>query len=180
MPGRFCSLLQRLQCTCGSAKFTHGAFVAVLLALYAMPAHAGFVLSASAGYGHEVSPITAEQATNLMLTPGWSFFGDLLRPEVGVVTAYGAVRGGVRDDFQLELRPMLRAKIPLIPVYGRLVFAAIDLASKHPNIAYGGALGVGLSLFRVGIFGELGVLPRHVAREFHWILEGRLGVSFSF
>lgn len=154
--------------------------IVCLTLLAPLPAQAGFVLSASAGYGHEVSPITAEQATNLMLTPGWRFLGDLLRPELGIVTAYGAVRGGVRDDFQLELRPMLRAKLPLIPVYGRLVLAAIGLTSRHPNIAYGGALGVGVSLLKVGIFGELGVLPRHVAQEFHWILEGRLGVSFSF
>lgn len=144
-------------------------------------AHASwFVLSGSVGYGHEFHPQQAEQATNLMLTPGLTLLADMLRVELGILATYGAVAGGKPDNFDVELRPMLRAKIPLIPLYGRLIVAGVDLFSDERTVAYGGAAGVALSLFGVGIFGEVGILPRHIADGFHWIAEGRLGASYSF
>lgn len=139
-----------------------------------------FILSGSIGYGHEFHPLQAEQATNIMVTPGITLLADILRVELGVLGAYGALRGGQTDDFQLELRPMLRASIPLVPLYGRLIVAGLQPFSHTRALAYGGAVGVGLAFFGVGIFGEVGILPRHLADGFHWIAEGRLGASYAF
>jgi hypothetical protein len=156
------------------------ALFALAGALAPRPAAAGATLSLSLGYGHELQPKFSEQATNIMLTPGYSFLLDILRVEVGFLGAYGALRGGVKDDFNLELRPMLRASIPLVPVYGRVILAGLSPFSDKRALAYGGALGGALSLFGVGVFGEIGVLPRHLQDGFHWILEGRAGASYAF
>jgi hypothetical protein len=144
------------------------------------PAQAGFVLSGSLGYGHELHPRFSEQATTLMVTPGYALLADIVRLELGILAGYGAVVGGLKNGFDLEFRPMVRISPPLIPLYARLIVAGVDLTTSRRAVAYGGALGVGLSLLGVGVFGELGVLPRHVAHRFHWIGEARAGVSYAF
>lgn len=172
---------QRAQVQSGVWALVMAMAFATVTTVAPRPAQASwFVLSGSLGYGHEFHPLQAEQATNIMITPGLSLLADILRIELGVLGAWGAVRGGEPDKFNLELRPMLRAKIPLIPLYGRVIIAGLNLASRNPDLAYGGAAGVGLTFFGVGVFGEVGILPRHLSDGFHWIAEGRLGASYAF
>jgi hypothetical protein len=177
----FCPTPLPRQAPFGAWAFVLALALGLVTTAAARPAQASwFVLSGSLGYGHEFHPLQAEQATNIMITPGLSLVADMLRIELGVLGAYGAVRGGEPDKFNLELRPMLRAKIPLIPLYGRVIIAGLNLASNNPDLAYGGALGLGLTFFGVGVFGEVGILPRHLTDGFHWIAEGRLGASYAF
>lgn len=143
-------------------------------------AHAKVTLSASIGYGFEFSPRLETQAENLMLAPGISLLNDLLRFELGFVGAYGAVIAGDRDHVNLEIRPMLRLKIPVVPLYGRLTVAGVSLFEDRRNIAYGPALGVSFGLFGLSIFGEAGLLPRHHVQKTHWIGEVRAGAGYAF
>jgi hypothetical protein len=126
-----------------------------------------------------MSPTHDQQATNIMIAPGFGLLG-LLRAELGIVGLYGAARAGDPSDLNLELRPMLVVSPPLLPVYGRVVLAAVNPFSSDRTLAYGGALGLGVSLAGLGLFAELGVLPRSVASTMHWILEGRAGVGLGF
>jgi hypothetical protein len=76
---------------------------------------------------------------------------------------------------------MLVLDPPVFPLYARLILGVTGLlADGGPFIAYGGALGVSASLFGVGIFGEVGALPRSVAEQFIWVVEGRAGVYYAF
>jgi len=144
------------------------------------------VLEASVGYGYEISPDRATQATNIMITPGVELL-EVLKLELGVVGAYGAVRSGLNQDLQLEFRPMIVLAPPVIPLYARAIFSVIQpFSSADRTIAYGGALGFGVSVpvVGLGVFAEVGVLPRSVTTasvsSFVWVLEGRAGLSFSF
>ena len=111
-----------------------------------------------------------------MLAPGWGI-GDWVRAELGLVTALGDTTGG---KFDLELRPMFVLAPPMVPVYGRAIFAVTNLLNSPIVLAYGAAVGVGISLGGIGLFGEVGILPRSIAGTFVWILEGRLGVYYLF
>ena len=82
-------------------------------------------------------------------------------------------------DNDIELRPMLVLDPPILPMYLRAIFAVTELL-EDPTVAYGGALGVGGSLFGLGIFAETGVLPRSKNDKFFWVIEGRIGVYYSF
>jgi hypothetical protein len=164
---------------------------ALALVVASAPLHvakAGFILEGSVGYGYEVDPQHATQAINLMLTPGVEI-ADVLRLEVGILGAYGAVRSGLDKDLQLEFRPMVVLAPPVIPLYARLILSVVQpFSDADRTIAYGGALGIGVSVpaSGVGVFLEVGILPRSVTSqvtqlsEYVWILEGRAGVSFEF
>ena len=121
---------------------------------------------------------TARIPTNLMIAPGYGF-GTFLRAELGLVTAFGDAKN---SDFDLELRPMLVIAPPVIPVYGRAVFAVTNLLGDGDTIiAYGGAVGVVFDLMdTVGVFAEAGLLPRSVNDTMTWIVEGRAGVYLAF
>jgi hypothetical protein len=162
-----------------AVRFLTGALLAALLALPARPARAGLGVEASLGYGYEVSPTTESQATNIMIAPGYDV-GGLLRAELGLVGLYGAARAGDTSGLNLEFRPMLVLSPPILPIYGRLVVAAVNPFSADRTLAYGGAAGISLGLGGVGVFGELGLLPRSVANAIHWVMEGRAGVSLGF
>lgn len=154
----------------------------LLLALLGTPrqAQAGFVrwtLSASAGFGFEVHPVRRVQAENLMLAFGPGFVGDCVRLELGLLTAYGALFGQARREFHLELRPMVRLALPLLPLYGRIIFAGLNPSARDRNIAYGGAFGLNIPLGRLGIFVEAGTLPRRAEQQTHWVLEARAGLG---
>ena len=143
-------------------------------------AHATFDLEFSIGAGGQVSPNRAYEATNLMVTPGIGILENILRFELGVLGSFAAVANRDPHSFDLELRPMVVISPPIIPLYLRIIFAGVDLFSPKRTVAYGAALGVGISAFGLGIFGELGVLPRVFESQFQWLLEGRVGVSLAF
>lgn len=137
-----------------------------------------YTVSGSVGYGYEFHPLHGTQATNLMLTGGVGFVRDYVRLELGVLGAYGAMRTHGPANVKLELRPMLRVTPPLVPIYARLTFVGLSPFDPTRNIAYGGALGVSLPIWRLSAFGEVGVLPRHVEGRMHWIGEARAGVAY--
>lgn len=146
------------------------------------PAHAGMLisstLSASMGYGYEFHPLHGTQAGNLMVTGGVGFLADIVRPELGVVGAYGAQQTHGHSNVKLELRPMLRIKPPLVPLYVRGIFIGLSPFDRSRTIGYGGAIGTAISLFGFGLFAEVGVLPRRVDGRTHSIVEGRAGASY--
>ncbi len=144
--------------------------------LWASSAQAGLTLSGSLGAGGEVSPEAHYQATNLMLAPGYDFFG-FIRPELGFVGTLEQIRGGDYLNVGWELRPMVVLTAPLIPLYARLIFAAVDpFSDANRAWAYGGALGVGFALVGLGFYAEAGMLPRSVDATLSWVVEGRAGV----
>lgn len=157
---------------------TLAAFTAVFAP--ARDAHATFNLEFSVGAGGQVSPLRQYEATNLMVTPGLGILENILRFELGVVGSFAAITHRDPHSFDLELRPMVVVSPPVIPLYLRVIFAGVDLFSPKRTIAYGGALGVGISAFGLGIFAELGVLPRVFESQFQWLLEGRAGVALTF
>jgi hypothetical protein len=157
-------------------KLLLGSVVALALAVPAA-ARAGFIIEGSAGKGVSVSPDVEATDTNLMLAPGISVL-SMLRLQLGLVAALGDAKA---SNFDLELRPMVTVKPPILPLYGRLILAFTDLThSKERTVAYGGAVGLSFSLVAVGIFAEAGVLPRSINEEMWWVIEGRAGVSLGF
>lgn len=160
-------------------------FLVVALSLWACaslprPARADvltYTLTGSLGFGYEVHPKHHEQAENVMATGGIGILHDRLRFELGALAAYGAVWAHGPRHAQFELRPMVRINPPLLPVYARVVFAGLFPTLDRANIAYGGALGVNVPLWRLGLMAEVGALPRRVQRVTHYIMEARLGLS---
>ena len=147
-------------------------------AVFALPvgAEAGLILEGSVGKGATVSPETNAEPTNLMVAPGLSF--PFIRLQLGLVADLPDVEA---RDFDIGLRPMLTINPPVLPLYGRLIFAFNNLLdSELRTIAYGGALGIELGLPVLSLFAEVGVLPRSLNDEFWWVIEGRLGVSLGF
>lgn len=136
-----------------------------------------WTLTGSAGFGYEVHPKRHEQAENIMVTGGLGILYDRLRFELGAVGAYGALWAHGPRHAQFELRPMVRINPPLLPLYARVIFAGLFPYVDRANVAYGGALGINIPLWRVGLMAEVGTLPRRVQQVTHWIMEARLGVS---
>lgn len=166
----------------GGHRVARVVFLFCLLIGLGMPrrAEAGFVrltLSASAGFGAEIHPVRRVQAENLMLAFGPGILNDCLRFELGVLTAYGALFGQARREFHLEVRPMVRLALPLLPLYARLIFAGLNPFARDRNIAYGGAIGLNIPLGRLAIFAEAGTLPRRAEQQTHWVLEARAGLG---
>jgi hypothetical protein len=152
--------------------------VASAVVLYALtPASARAIgLEASVGKGMAVSPEVAAQPTNLMVAPGIQFV--FVRLSLGVVADLPDVK---ESEFDLGLRPMLTISPPILPLYGRLVFAVNNLInSDRRTLAYGAALGLSFGLAGIGVFAEAGLLPRSQNNQTFWVLEGRLGVSLGF
>ena len=152
-----------------------------LAALTAAPAQAApitYTVSGSVGYGYEFHPLHGTQATNLMVTCGLGFVRDYVRLELGVLGAYGALRTHGPTNTKLELRPMLRLTPPLLPVYARLTFVGLSPFDATRNIAYGGAIGLNIPVWRLSAFAEVGVLPRHLQQRMHWVGEARAGVAY--
>jgi hypothetical protein len=157
-------------------KHLIGTLLAAACLLASQRAEAGLTLSGSVGVGGQVSPNAQFQATNLMLAPGYDFLG-FVRPELGFVGTLEQVRAGNYLNVGWELRPMVVLTAPLIPLYARLIFAAVDpFSSTNRAYAYGGALGVGFALVGLGVFAEAGALPRSVQNTMSWVIEGRAGV----
>jgi hypothetical protein len=158
--------------------FVSVAAVAVVALAQPRAAHAGAIVEASLGKGAEVTPNTKAQPLNLMVAPGISF--SILRLQLGLVADIPDVKN---SKFDIGLRPMLTLSPPILPLYARLVVAINNLteagATKR-SVAYGGAVGVSFGVAGIGIFAEAGLLPRSILEQFHWIVEGRAGVSLEF
>jgi hypothetical protein len=104
--------------------------------------------------------------------------------QLGIVGDFADTSGSKTD---LELRPMVTIVPPLLPIYGRAIFAIANLAGSggaKREFAYGVAGGVRFGLGPIGVFGEVGVLPRSrdfaSGSKFVWIIEGRAGAYLEF
>ena len=133
-------------------------------------------LEVSLGKGASVSPDTVAQPLNLMVAPGVQI--AVIRLQLGLVADVPDVKD---SEFDIGLRPMLTIAPPILPLYGRLVFAFNNLLNdERRTVSYGAALGLSFSLAGVGIFAEAGVLPRSKNNVTSWVVEGRLGMSLGF
>jgi hypothetical protein len=155
----------------------HFSWIAVVAIISALPlsAQAGFIVEGSVGSGYQWKPGTGRTPSNVMIAPGYGL-GELIRAELGLLASLGDVEN---QKFDLELRPMLVIDPPILPLYGRLVLAVHSLLDE-PELAYGGALGIGFSLLGLGVFAEAGVIPRAEDAVMHWVVEGRAGAYYAF
>lgn len=153
-------------------------FVMALSVAAPAAANAGWIVEGSLGKGAKVSPspVVAEQL-NLMVSPGLTLLDSILRLQVGLLSALPDVKD---SKFDLEFRPMITVSPPLLPIYGRLIFAVANLLEGKTEVAYGGAVGLSIGVGPIGVFLEGGFLPRSRNSQINWILEGRLGVSVGF
>jgi hypothetical protein len=151
------------------------AVVSCSLAL-APAARAAIVVEGSVGKGAKVgpSPVKAEQ-TNVMIAPGVSF------PFVKLELGFAWDTPDVKDSkSNFELRPMVVIAPPIIPLYGRVVFAVTNLVEGKTTVAYGAALGLSFGLGPIGVFAEAGLLPRSRDSKINWVIEGRVGAYLEF
>ncbi|HET6439209.1 MAG TPA: hypothetical protein VFG59_14165 [Anaeromyxobacter sp.] len=142
-------------------------------------ARAGSVFELSAGSGIRWDPTPVDRIpTNLMLAGGYSF--GVLKLELGLVGNLSDVKNA---KFDLDLRPMVVLKPPVIPFYLRGIAGVSGLIEGPTRLNYGGALGVRIGAAGLGAFLEAGVLSRRVKIEGSakdsWIAEGRLGVYWD-
>ncbi len=150
--------------------------LAVLALSLPSPAEAGAFLEASLGKGAEVKPETKAQPINIMVAPGYSL--AILKLQVGLAADLPDVEN---SKFDIGVRPMLTLSPPVVPLYARLILAVNNLTNKERrSLAYGGAVGLSVGLGGIGVFLEAGLLPRSLRDQFHWIIEGRGGVSIGF
>jgi len=147
--------------------------------------HAGWGVEASLGKGAQVSSPRAWEQLNLMVTPTYSLpFLSIVQFQLGIVGDFADKKG---SSTNLELRPMIAIIPPILPIYARAIFAVSNL-TEHGNQkrewAYGVAGGVRFGLGPIGVFGEVGVLPRSrdevSGSKFVWIVEGRVGAYLKF
>ena len=158
----------------------------VLSVLVVAPAaRAGWIIEGSLGKGATVSPSPVRQTqTNLMIAPGVTFLADMLRLQLGVVGDLPDVKA---SKFDLQLRPMFVVAPPILPIYGRAIFAVANVFHNNgPKtlFAYGAAAGLKFGLGPVGVFAEAGLLPRSVevmgVSKINWVIEGRIGANVTF
>jgi hypothetical protein len=158
-------------------KWFPAALALVLCSLAVAPAaRAAIVVEGSVGKGVKLgpAPVKAEQ-TNVMIAPGVSF--PFVKLELGFAWDTPDIEGS-KSNF--ELRPMVVIAPPIIPLYGRVVFAVTNLVEGKTTIAYGAAAGLSFGLGPIGVFAEAGFLPRSRASQINWVVEGRLGVYLEF
>ncbi len=153
--------------------------VALALSLAPVAARAGTIVEASAGSGFRWQPSPVERIpTNVMLAVGYSM--PILKLELG---AMGNLADVKHTKFDLELRPMLVVKPPVLPFYGRLITGVSGLAAKPVGFVYGAAVGVRMGALGVGAFLEAGAVAKRLRIEDKdkdvWYAEGRLGVYWD-
>jgi hypothetical protein len=147
-----------------------------------LAARADIILEGSAGSGYNFAPSEAKSRTptSLMIAPGFSF------PFVRLQLGFDGVLGDV-DSYEstIRYRPMITISPPVIPLYGRVIFAFTHpFDSDKRTTQYGGALGLSFGLpvvvASVHVFAEVAVLPYSLADQIYWAGEGRAGVGISF
>lgn len=141
-------------------------------------ARAGWIIEGSIGKGAKVSPepVAATQS-NFMLAPGITFIGDIVRLQVGLLNEIPDLKN---SKYDLEVRPMLVVAPPILPVFARAIFAVTNLLNDKTTVAYGAAGGLKFGIGPVGVFAEAGVLPRSIASQINWVVEGRIGANLTF
>ena len=160
------------------AKLSSGLVAAALL-LAPLSARAGLLFEGSAGSGITLSPHSGDRIpTNLMLTGGYSF--PVVKLELGVLANLADVDN---SKFDLELRPMLVVKPPVLPFYARAIVGVSGLVQKPVGFVYGAAVGVRMGAVGVGAFLEAGAVAKRLeienVKKDVWIAEGRLGVYWD-
>jgi hypothetical protein len=114
-----------------------------------------------------------------MLAAGYSF-ASVLKLELGVVGNLADVK---HSKFDLDLRPMIVLKPPVLPFYVRGILGVSGLVEGPAALNYGGALGVRLGALGVGAFLEAGAISRRVKiddrNKDSWVAEARLGVYWD-
>ena len=168
-------------------KLTLALFVAFFI-IVPSKADAGFILEGSGGLAFQLNQrdMSTQAWRNIMITPGFTFLGEMLRAELGfvlnqTVTSIEDAQNteNVNDsDINFQLRPMLVFDPPLIPIYGRLIFGLTDIGGS-PEPTVGAAVGFGMSLMDIGVFGELAALPTAMDSGIY-LMEARAGGYFAF
>jgi hypothetical protein len=157
-------------------------------------AKANWSVEASVGEGAQVTSPQAWERLNLMVTPSYALPLPVLswvRLQLGIVADLAVAGQSGNKATNLELRPMIAIVPPVLPVYGRAIFAVTNLIERNGEkreIAYGAALGTSVGLGPIGVFAEIGVLPgrRHYVSgantpsTYAWVIEGRAGAYYKF
>lgn len=151
-------------------------------------ARADWELEGSLGKGGQITSPRAWGQLNLMVTPGYAL--SILRLQLGIVGDF-ADKSGSKTN--LELRPMIAIVPPILPIYGRVIFAVNNLIGRsgtRREVAYGAAGGVRFGLGPIGVFAEIGVLPgsryfvqsgsTNLASKYALVIEGRVGAYIKF
>jgi hypothetical protein len=139
---------------------------------------AAWELEGSLGKGGQVTSPRAWEQLNLMLTPGYAL--SILRLQLGIVANFADTSNSVTN---LGLRPMIAIVPPILPIYGRVIFAVSNLTGRRGmprEYSYGAAGGLRFGLGPIGVFAEVGVLPARRASENALIIEGRVGAYIKF
>jgi hypothetical protein len=156
-------------------KLSSALLFAVTMLFVPVAAHAAIV-ELSLGKGGRVKPDAAALPLNLMVAPGISF--PVVKLQVGLVADVPDIENSKWD---IGVRPMLTIAPPVLPLYARLILAVNNIThSELRSVAYGGAVGLSISLAGVGVFAEAGLLPRNHNDSFQWVVEGRAGLSLDF
>jgi len=155
------------------------ALVALALSLAPLSARAGTIWEGSVGSGFRWQPSPVERIpTNVMLAVGYSM--PVFKLELG---AMGNLADVKHSKFDLELRPMLVVKPPVLPFYARAIVGVSGLVQKPVGFVYGAAVGVRMGVAGVGAFLEAGAVSKRLEiddkDENVWIAEGRLGVYWD-
>jgi hypothetical protein len=153
--------------------------VALALSLAPAAARAGTIWEGSVGSGLRWQPSPVERIpTNVMVAVGYST--KVLKLELG---AMGNLADVKHSKFDLELRPMLVVKPPLLPIYARAITGVSGLLEKPVGFVYGAAVGVRMGALGVGAFLEAGAVAKRLRIEDKdkdvWYAEGRLGVYWD-
>ncbi len=151
------------------------ALVAGALSLLPLTARADLLFEGSVGSGFTLSPHAGDRIpTNLMLTGGYSL--GIVKLELGVLGNLGDVDG---SKFDLDLRPMIVVKPPLLPVYARGILGVSGLVEGPSGVTYGAAVGTRIGALGLGAFVEAGALARRMKIDDKdkdaWFAEGRIG-----
>ena len=150
---------------------------------------ADWVLEASVGKGAQVSSPRAWEQLNVMITPSYTLpVITMVRLQLGIVGNFADKSDTATN---IELRPMIAIVPPVLPIYGRAIFAVHNLTNRSSSsgtkreFAYGAAGGLRYGLGPIGVFAEIGVLPRDRdlkdgSSKFVWVLEARAGAYVKF
>jgi hypothetical protein len=164
---------------------------AVLTTLVLIPtaSQAGWLVEGSLGKGYQVSTPRAWQQLNFMVAPGWSPpVLSLIRVQLGIAADFADTS---KSTTNWELRPMVSICPPILPIFGRAILAVENLRGPGNTVwAYGFSGGARFGLGPIGVFGEIGVLPRSsdvpnasgtgTSSKFVWVIEGRAGAYLEF
>ncbi len=158
-------------------------FLAVLgLAGMALPrpAQAAISVAGTVGGGYRVDPNRGRIPTMLMVTPRVDVLPDFLRFDVGVAFDLPDVKDEMDDnELELQIRPSFVVQLPII--YGRAIIGAAEVLSGHSIFMFGGAVGIEAGLVGgLAVLGEVGFVPRSTEGVFISIIEGHVGLAYTF